>query len=136
MTWSDVAALPVARVAAPQAHCSPWVPNALLPEGLAVAEAWGFACKTRLVLAERRKDGGPDGRGVGFYFRDLTEPILFAVRELIRALAPARRQVNLVEPRKREHSPKPEELCPLVERCSPGPFLELLARHPRSGWTS
>lgn len=132
---ADIKALPVADVAAKNAHLYLWVPNALLPEGLAVMEAWGFRYVSNVVWAKRRKDGGPDGRGVGFYFRNVTELLLFGVRGSMRTLAPARRQVNIIETRKREHSRKPDEQYDLIEQCSPGPWLELFARHPRDGWT-
>ncbi len=134
MDVDDIAALPVADLVAEQSHCYLWVPNALLAEGLAVMESWGFTYKSMLVWAKRRKDGGPDGRGVGFYFRNTTEPVLFGVRGNLRTLAPGRRQVNIIETRKREHSRKPDELYPIVEACSPGPRLELFARYPRPGW--
>ena len=52
-----------------------------------------------------------------------------------RTLAPGRRQVNLLSVRKREHSRKPEAFYDLIERCSPGPRLELFARYHRDGWT-
>ena len=136
MDWKEIAALPVADVMAPQSHCYLWVPNALVAEGLKVMEAWGFEYKTMLIWAKRRKDGGPDGRGVGFYFRNVTEPILFGVRGKLRTLAPGRRQVNMIETIKREHSRKPDEQYPLIEACSPGPYLELFARYPRPGWTA
>lgn len=136
LSWKEIAAFPVADVVAPQAHCYLWVPNALMAEGLAVLESWGFRYKTMLIWAKRRKDGGPDGRGVGFYFRNVTEPILFGVRGQLRTAAPGRRQVNLIETRKREHSRKPDELYPIIEACSPGPYLELFARYPRPGWTA
>ena len=97
---------------------------------------WGYTYKTNLVWYKVRQDGGPDGRGVGFYFRNVTEMVLFGVRGSLRTLAPGRRQVNLISTRKREHSRKPDELYPIVESCSPGPYLELFARHPRAGWTS
>jgi N6-adenosine-specific RNA methylase IME4 len=71
---------------------------------------------------------------VGFYFRNVTEPVLFGVRGSLRTLDPGRRQVNLLATRKREHSRKPEELYDIVEACSPGPYLELFARYPREGW--
>lgn len=135
LTAPEIATLPIAELVAVQAHCYLWVPNALVPEGLQVLEAWGFTYKAMLVWAKRRKDGGPDGRGVGFYFRNVTEPVLFGVRGRLRTLAPARRQVNLIETRKREHSRKPDELYPVIEACSPGPYLELFARYPRAGWT-
>lgn len=132
---ADIKALQVSTVASPNAHLYIWVPNALLPDGLAVMEAWGFRYVSNVVWAKRRKDGGPDGRGVGFYFRNVTELLLFGVRGSMRTLAPARRQVNMIETRKREHSRKPDEQYDLIEACSPGPWLELFARHPREGWT-
>jgi N6-adenosine-specific RNA methylase IME4 len=136
MDWKEIANLPVADLMAEQSHCYLWVPNALVAEGLQVLEAWGFTYKTMLIWAKRRKDGGPDGRGVGFYFRNVTEPILFGVRGRLRTLTPGRRQVNLIETRKREHSRKPDELYPIVESCSPGPYLELFARYPQPGWSA
>jgi N6-adenosine-specific RNA methylase IME4 len=136
MTLAEIERLPVAEVAAEVAHLYLWVPNALLPEGLGVLRAWGFAYKSNLVWHKVRQDGGSDGRGVGFYFRNVTELILFGVRgRHARTLAPGRRQVNLIATRKREHSRKPDEFYPLIEACSPGPFLELFARGSRSGWT-
>ncbi|HEY6279341.1 MAG TPA: MT-A70 family methyltransferase [Streptosporangiaceae bacterium] len=132
---AQVCALDVTAITAGTAHLYLWVPNALLPEGLRVMEAWGFRYISNIVWAKRRKDGGPDGRGVGFYFRNVTELILFGVRGSMRTLAPARRQVNMIESRKREHSRKPDEQYDLIEACSPGPYLEMFARHPRKGWT-
>jgi N6-adenosine-specific RNA methylase IME4 len=135
MTWKEIAALPVADVTLPASHCYLWVPNALVDEGLRVLEGWGFTYKTMLVWHKVRKDGGSDGRGVGFYFRNVTEPVLFGVRGRLRTLDPARRQVNLLATQKREHSRKPDELYPIIEACSPGPYLELFARYPQPGWT-
>lgn len=136
MTLNDIKALPVADAAADTCHLYMWVPNALLPEGLAVMAAWGFQYKSNLVWHKIRKDGGPDGRGVGFYFRNVTELILFGVRgKNARTLAPGRRQVNFMATRKREHSRKPDEQYGLIEACSPGPFLELFARGERENWT-
>jgi N6-adenosine-specific RNA methylase IME4 len=137
LTLDDIKALPVAQMAADVAHLYLWVPNALLPEGLAVMQAWGFRYKSNLVWHKVRKDGGSDGRGVGFYFRNVTELVLFGVRgRNARTLAAGRRQVNYVSSRKREHSRKPDELYPLIEACSPGPYLELFARGVRPGWTA
>jgi len=95
---------------------------------------WGFTYKTNIVWHKIRKDGGPDGRGVGFYFRNVTELILFGTRGRIRTAKPGRTQVNFLATRKREHSRKPEELYPLIQACSYGPFLELFARHSRPDW--
>jgi N6-adenosine-specific RNA methylase IME4 len=136
MDLEAIKALPVARHAAKNAHLYLWVPNALLPDGLSVMEAWGFRYISNIVWAKRRKDGGPDGRGVGFYFRNVTEILLFGVKGSMRTLAPARSQVNMLETRKREHSRKPDEQYPLIEACSPGPYLELFARHAQPGWAA
>ena len=136
MTLQEIAELPVATVVTPTAHLYLWVPNALLPEGLAVMKAWGFTYKSNLVWHKIRKDGGPDGRGVGFYFRNVTELILFGVRgKNARTLTPGRSQVNFLATRKREHSRKPDEQYRLIEDCSAGPYLELFARGKREGWT-
>lgn len=137
LSLSEIETLPIADISAPVGHLYLWVPNALLAEGLSVMRAWGFTYKANIVWHKVRKDGGSDGRGVGFYFRNVTELVLFGVRgKHARTLAPGRRQVNLVATRKREHSRKPDELYPIIEACSPGPFLELFARGARDGWQS
>jgi N6-adenosine-specific RNA methylase IME4 len=135
LSLTEILTLPVARLAEPQSHLYLWVPNALLYEGLQVLQAWGFRYKTNLVWYKVRQDGGPDRRGVGFYFRNVTELVLFGVRGACRTLAPGRRQPNIIVSRKREHSRKPDELYSIIEQCSPGPYLELFARQPRCGWT-
>ncbi len=135
MKLDDIASLSVSDFVAPTAHLYLWCPNAMLPEGLAVMRAWGFNYKSNLVWHKVRKDGGSDGRGVGFYFRNVTELILFGVRgKNARTLAPGRSQVNLLATRKREHSRKPDEQYEIIEACSPGPYLELFARGKRKHW--
>lgn len=136
MALSEICALPVREVLAPTAHLYLWVPNALLPEGIEVLRAWGFEYKSNIVWHKLRKDGGSDGRGVGFYFRNVTELLLFGVRgKNARTLDPGRTQVNYIGSRKREHSRKPDEQYPLIEACSPGPRLEMFSRGIRKGWT-
>ena len=137
MPLQDIKALPVVHAAAPVCHLYMWVPNALLPEGLEVMKSWGFQYKSNIIWHKIRKDGGSDGRGVGFYFRNVTEILLFGVRgKNARTLQRGRTQVNLLATRKREHSRKPDEQYALIEECSWGPFLELFARGPRSNWVS
>lgn len=131
---SEILELPIARLAAAKSHLYLWVPNALIGLGLEVMKHWGFTYKSNLIWYKIRKDGGPDGRGVGFYFRNVTEMVLFGVRGSMRTLRPGRTQVNLLSTRKREHSRKPDEIYEVVERCSPGPYLELFARFKRPGW--
>jgi N6-adenosine-specific RNA methylase IME4 len=135
LSLDEIKAIPIATITGPTSHLYLWVPNALLAEGLAVMAAWGFTYKSNIVWHKIRKDGGPDGRGVGFYFRNVTELVLFGVRgKNARTLAPGRSQVNFIATRKREHSRKPDELYPIIEACSPGPYLELFARGVRRGW--
>ena len=137
MGVEDICRLPVAAYAQATAHLYLWVPNALLPDGLRVMQAWGFAYKSNIVWHKLRKDGGSDGRGVGFYFRNVTEMLLFGTRgKNARTLQPGRTQVNYMGTRKREHSRKPDEQYRLIESCSPGPYLELFARGTRAGWMS
>lgn len=137
MKLDEICALPVNGIVAPTAHLYLWVPNALLPDGLEVMKAWGFTYKANIVWHKLRKDGGSDGRGVGFYFRNVTELLLFGTRgKNARTLAPGRTQVNYIGSRKREHSRKPDEQYPVIESCSPGPYLELFSRGVREGWTT
>jgi len=135
MKTNEICDLPVAKIAHENAHLYLWVPNALLADGLAVMDAWGFKYKSNLVWYKIRKDGGPDGRGVGFYFRNVTEVLLFGIRGRMRTLKPGRTQVNVVPARKREHSRKPDEFYDIIEACSPGPFIELFARQKRRNWS-
>lgn len=136
MTLEDICALPVSKVTTEPAHLYLWVPNALLPDGLKVMEAWGFNYKSNIIWHKLRKDGGSDGRGVGFYFRNVTEVLLFGVRgKNARTLQPGRTQVNYLGTRKREHSRKPDEIFDIIEACSRGPYLEMFCRGTRPGWT-
>lgn len=135
MTTDEICELPVAEVTAKTAHLYLWTPNALLPDALRVMDRWGFSYKSNLVWHKVRKDGGSDGRGVGFYFRNVTELLLFGVRgPSARTLSPGRTQVNYLATRKREHSRKPDEQYQIIEACSPGPYLEMFARGTRSNW--
>src|ERR1035437_6868495 len=136
LSVEEIAAIPVQGARGEMSHLYLWVPNALIAEGLAVMKAWGFTYKSNIIWYKTRKDGGPDGRGVGFYFRNVTEIVLFGIRGTKnRTLKPGRTQTNILISRKREHSRKPEEQYRLIERCSPGPFLEMFARHHRAKWT-
>lgn len=136
MSTAEICELPIADHAEQTAHLYMWVPNALLPDGLKVMEAWGFQYKSNIVWHKIRKDGGSDGRGVGFYFRNVTELLLFGVRgKNARTEAAGRSQVNYMSSRKREHSRKPDEQYDLIESCSRGPYLELFARGTRPGWS-
>lgn len=137
MNLDEICQLPVADIVTPTAHLYLWVPNAMLPDGLRVMKEWGFTYKANIVWHKLRKDGGSDGRGVGFYFRNVTEILLFGTRgKNARTLQPGRTQVNYIGTRKREHSRKPDEQYEVIETCSPGPYVELFGRGVRKGWTA
>ncbi len=135
LTLEEIISIPVSETASDTAHLYLWIPNALLAEGLKVMQGWGFKYKTNLIWYKVRKDGGPDRRGVGFYFRNVTEMILFGVRgKNARTLQPGRTQENIIVQRKREHSRKPDEQYDLIEACSKPNFLEMFARGSRENW--
>jgi N6-adenosine-specific RNA methylase IME4 len=136
LSLEEIKEIPVSLAAAENSHLYLWVPNALLQEGLEVMKAWGFKYKTNIIWHKIRKDGGPDGRGVGFYFRNTTEIVLFGTRGRLRTLKPGRTQVNIIKTQKQEHSRKPDALYEIIENCSPGPYLELFARGTRRRWTA
>jgi N6-adenosine-specific RNA methylase IME4 len=137
LSFEDISSIPVHQIAAPTAHLYLWVPNALLPQGIQTLQAWGFEYKSNIVWHKIRKDGGSDGRGVGFYFRNVSELILFGVRgKNARTREAGRRQVNMIQTRKREHSRKPDEQYPIIEACSTGPYIELFARGIRKNWST
>lgn len=134
LTLQEILDIPVNSIADENCHLYLWVPNALLAEGLETMRKWGFTYKTNIVWYKIRKDGGPDGRGVGFYFRNVTELVLFGIKGRMRTLKPGRTQVNIISTRKREHSRKPDELYSIIENCSSGPYLEMFARGCRKDW--
>jgi len=135
MSLDDIRVMPVQDVLAEKAHLYLWVPNALVSEGMQVMKAWGFTYKTNIIWFKIRADGGPDRRGVGFYFRNVTEMLLFGVRgKDVRTLKPGRTQPNIIVSRKREHSRKPDEQYQIIDDCSWGPYLELFSRGSRDGW--
>lgn len=136
MDLEAIKSLPVNEITEERSHLYLWVPNALIQEGLDVMSSWGFKYKSNIIWQKIRKDGEPDGRGVGFYFRNTTEVLLFGVKgKNVRTLKPGRTQVNVIKSRKREHSRKPDEQYKIIEGCSWGPFLELFARGKRKNWT-
>lgn len=135
LSLQEILDIPVNSIADENCHLYLWVPNALLAEGLETMRKWGFTYKTNVIWYKIRKDGGPDGRGVGFYFRNVTELVLFGIKGKMRTLKPGRTQVNIMSTRKREHSKKPDELYNIIEKCSSGPYLEMFARGNRKGWS-
>lgn len=136
MSVGDICALRVGELFAPNAHLYLWVTNNHLPAGLRVMGAWGFRYVTNIAWGKVKE--GRVQQGLGQYFRGAHELLLFGVRGSLpyrtlddgkRAQAP-----SLVLAPRSKHSRKPEEFRQLVERVSPGPYLELFARASAPGW--
>ena len=126
MTVEEIAALPVGRLANVDAHLWLWVTNATLFAGPAVMDAWGFTYRSCLTWVK-------PGLGLGSsYLRNNTEHLLFGTKG--RAPISVPQSANLALCAKQDHSHKPEEQYAIIERCSPGPYLELFARRKRPGW--
>lgn len=128
MPISDLLALPVGEMSDDDAHLYLWITNRSLPKGFALMEQWGFRYITTLTWCK-------PSIGMGNYFRGSTEQVLFGVK----GSQPIKRKdvgTWFQAPRgPNGHSSKPIEFYPLVESCSPGPYLEMFARSNRDGWT-
>lgn len=125
----EIAALPVRRMAAKDAHLYLWTINAYVEDAYWIARAWGFEPRTLLVWVK-----APKGRGLGGTFSTATEYVLFARRGSLGANNRVER--NWWEWKRGAHSEKPEAFIDLVESISPGPYLELFARRNRLGWAT
>ena len=128
LTYNQILSLPVAELAEKNAHLYLWITNRSLPKGFALMEHWGFRYIAALTWCK-------PSIGMGNYFRGSTEHVLFGVRGSLSLL---RRDVGtwFSAPRPGRHSAKPDEFFAMVERCSPGPWLEMFARKLRPGWTA
>jgi N6-adenosine-specific RNA methylase IME4 len=134
MANAEIAALPVAEMADESAHLYLWVTNPRLFREAGdecgprdIMAAWGFRYVTMLTW---HKLGAP---GMGWYFRGDTEHVLFGVRGAA-PIPPASRLSNHFAAHRQEHSAKPDRFYEMVERVSPGPYLEMFARRRRYGW--
>jgi N6-adenosine-specific RNA methylase IME4 len=135
MTMGEIAALPVASLADENAHLYMWVTNPILtrqrwcnPDAVDIARAWGFEPKTVLTWIKSES-----GAGMGWFFRGDTEHVIFAVRGTL-PIASEKRVSTVFRGSRGRHSQKPESFLDLVERVSPGPYVELFSRRARLGW--
>jgi N6-adenosine-specific RNA methylase IME4 len=137
-TTDELAHIDVAAMAAPDAHLYMWVTNPVLTkqrqtisgslDAIDLARVWGFTPVTLLTWVKSE-----NGAGMGFYFRGDTEHVLFCVRGTL-PIPAAVRESNVFRGKKGQHSAKPDAFLDLVERVSPGPYVELFARRARFGW--
>jgi N6-adenosine-specific RNA methylase IME4 len=136
MTLEQIAALPVAALAAPDAHLYMWVTNPILceqrshggPSPVQIVREWGFEPITLLTWVK-----GENGAGMGFYWRGDTEHVIFAVRGDL-PIPAAMRQSNVFRGKRGRHSEKPDVFMDRVEQVSPAPRLEMFSRRARFSW--
>lgn len=127
LSYEQIAGLDVAGCVASESHLYLWATQRSLRKAFEISEAWGFEVKAALTWAK-------SGLGMGFrYFRHSSEFVVFAVRGNLPVLT--NNVGTWFTGKKGPHSAKPPEFFQMVERCSPGPRLELFARTAREGWT-
>jgi len=128
LSIEELCELPVAEVAEPNAHLHLWTTNAHLPVAFQLIAAWGFTYKSCLIWIKPQL-------GMGNYWRVSHEFLLLGIRGKLPFQDKSLRSWLLA--RRRKHSAKPYEVRELVERVSPGPYLELFGRQeiPFSDWT-
>jgi len=119
MTLDRIKAMPVADLCEENAHVWLWVTNSTLKAGFEVLEAWGFTHRSVFTWLKPRM-------GLGVYLRNTTEHVLLGTRGKAPVLFKS--QPNWGFYPRQDHSHKPEEFHKIVERVSPGPYLELFAR--------
>jgi N6-adenosine-specific RNA methylase IME4 len=127
MTLNQIKAMPVADLCGENAHLWLWVPTNLLERGYEVMRAWGFTPRSVMVWTKPRL-------GLGVYLRNVTEHCIFGTKGKAPILFKA--QPNWLLAPLQDHSHKPEEQFAIIERCSPGPYLELFARRRQHNWDS
>jgi N6-adenosine-specific RNA methylase IME4 len=135
MTMADLAAMPVKALAADNAHLYLWTTNAFMVEAHDLAKAWGFIPKTILTWTKvHQNDPTRVSMKTGYWFRGATEHAVFAVRGSLRLSTAEGIPSGFIWPRIGRHSVKPLAFYDVVEKASPGPYVELFARTPRLGW--
>lgn len=132
MSTADIAALPVSQLAAPDCALFMWATFPMLPDALALMEAWGFTFKSGGPWAKQSSTGAKWAFGTGYIYRSAAE--LFIVGTIGRPKIKSRSVRNLIVAPTRGHSRKPDEQYAHVESLFDGPYAELFARQQRPGW--
>ncbi|MEQ8849909.1 MT-A70 family methyltransferase [Botrimarina sp.] len=128
MPLDQLAALPVPALATKNAHLHLWATSGFLREALDLMHAWGFVYKSALIWIK-------DQIGTGNYWRMAHEYLLLGVKGSL-CFREHSHPSWVCTPR-RIHSRKPGVFRHLVEKVSPGPYLELFGREeiPDGKWT-
>ncbi len=132
MPLADIQALPVSQLAGPDAACIMWATAPMLPQAVATMAAWGFTFKSAGAWAKRSSTGASWAFGTGYCYRSAAEFWLLGV--IGRPVQRSRSIRNLIVAPIAEHSRKPSQMHDDIEAMFDGPYLELFARSPRSGW--
>ena len=125
MDLEKIKAMPIADLCEENAHCWLWTTAATLEHGYAVLRKWGFTPRSIFVWIKPRL-------GLGVYLRNCAEYVILGVKGKLAIQFKA--QMNFGFFPLQDHSHKPEEFHKIVERCSPGPYLELFARRRTPGF--
>lgn len=131
MTVDEICNLPAGLWASDNAHLYLWTTQAYIVEAHRVVKAWGFTTKNLLTWV-KRKDTQDAWLGMGTYYRSVTEYVLFAVRGSLRTKE--KNQANIFYGSRGQHSEKPSAFYDIVERMSPGPYLDVFSRKQRFNW--
>ncbi len=125
MTLDELCGLPVPQLLAPRAHLHLWTTSSFLVDAFTVIRAWDFTYKSCFVWVKPLI-------GCGNYWRLAHDFLLLGVRG--RSPFRDKTQRSWRELPRGRHSGKPERLRSIIERVSPGPYLELFGRRPADGW--
>lgn len=131
MTQDELLNLPVGLWAEDNAHLYLWTTDAFMVQAHQIASAWGFEVKNVLVWVKGRNEREVR-MSVGFYYRHACEFVLFGTRGSLSVLN--HDQPNVFFAPRTGHSEKPAAFYDMVERMSPGPYLDVFARKQRFNW--
>jgi N6-adenosine-specific RNA methylase IME4 len=132
LTIDDLLKLNISDAMHEEAHLYLWSTSSHIHEALHLMDAWDFEYKTIIPWIKKTKEG-KWWFGMGHYFRAVHEPCLFGVRGGLKTNTKNTRNF-LIAKAPDEHSSKPPEMYRLIEKQSPGPYLELFSRNKRNGW--
>lgn len=127
MSVDEICRLPIKDLAADNAHLHLWTTNAFGFDSVRIFEAWGFEFRSSFVWVK-------PSLGNGNYWRNSHEILLTAIRGKATSFNDSSLR-SWQELKRGEHSVKPEEVRQMLERASPGPYLELFGRIAVEGWT-
>lgn len=129
MSIEELKKLPIPNIIKKDAHIYLWITNRSLYKGFELLKAWGFRYIVCLTWCK-------PSFGMGNYFRGSTEHLLFGIKGSLPLKNKNTGTWFLAKRGEGGHSSKPDELYELVEKCSPGLYLDYFGRKERKGWYS